>query len=241
MGNKVLKPMGISEPHFVLQTSLNPDDIPKGFEHCVFATGCFWGAEKGFWRMPGMYVTAVGYAGGTDANPTYNQVCSGSTGHTEAVMTVWDPSQLSFVDVMRQFLQCHDPSQVNGQGNDRGSQYRGAFYYVDEVQHRIGTAAIEEYEKLIGKKIATEVKPLDHFHFAEQYHQQYLSRPGARPYCSASPLGINLTPFESWGPADLIDKFQPKLGEDYWAKHAPSPHCVLREPHEQIKWRLNSL
>eukprot|EP00510_Aplanochytrium_minuta_P002295 CAMPEP_0184014466 /NCGR_PEP_ID=MMETSP0954-20121128/5677_1 /TAXON_ID=627963 /ORGANISM="Aplanochytrium sp, Strain PBS07" /LENGTH=191 /DNA_ID=CAMNT_0026294955 /DNA_START=237 /DNA_END=812 /DNA_ORIENTATION=+ len=189
------------------------------------------------WRMPGVYTTAVGYAGGVTDKPTYEAVCSGKTGHTEAVLVVWEKDKLSFTDIMRMYLQCHDPTQVNGQGNDRGTQYRTALYYNTEEQRRVAQAAIESYEKSLGgRRIATELKPEKNFFYAEDYHQQYLASPGSRPYCSARPQGVQLEPAEKWLPKDLKESFAAKLDEKFWEKHAPTPHCVLRDPHDQIKW-----
>ena len=114
-------------------------------------TGCFWGSEKAMWRLPGVHTTAVGYAGGKTNNPSYEQVCSGRTGHTEAVLVVWDKSKLTFSDIVREYLQCHDPTQVNRQGNDRGTQYRTAVYYYTDEQKEITEAAIASYEKSLGE------------------------------------------------------------------------------------------
>jgi len=232
MGNKASTE--VTEPHYILKTPVTGDF--EGCETIVLGNGCFWGSETGFWRMPGMYSTAVVYAGGHTDNPTYESVCSGTTGHAEAVRVAWKPEDLSFVDVMRQFLQSHDPTQVNGQGNDRGTQYRSIVLYTTEDQRRIAECAIAQYETQIGRDIATTVEPLKNFYYAEQYHQQYLARPGSRPYCSAMPLGIQLASWEKWVPEDLKEKYAPKLGEDYWAVHAPSPHCVIRQPKTPIEW-----
>jgi len=233
MGNA--KSIEITEPHVILKTPIQGKGL-EDKERIVCGNGCFWGSEVGMWKLPGMFSTAVIYAGGNTENPTYEQVCSGHTGHAEGVVAWWEPEKLSYVDVMRQFLQSHDPTQVNGQGNDRGTQYRSIVLYENEDQKRIAEAAIKHYEKTIGKKIATEVKPFDKFYHAEQYHQQYLARPGSRPYCSAQPLGIQLGDYRKWLPEDLQEKYKPKLPEEFWAKHTPTPHCVLRLPKEQIKW-----
>eukprot|EP00511_Aplanochytrium_stocchinoi_P012626 CAMPEP_0204877730 /NCGR_PEP_ID=MMETSP1348-20121228/48353_1 /ASSEMBLY_ACC=CAM_ASM_000700 /TAXON_ID=215587 /ORGANISM="Aplanochytrium stocchinoi, Strain GSBS06" /LENGTH=223 /DNA_ID=CAMNT_0052034633 /DNA_START=171 /DNA_END=839 /DNA_ORIENTATION=- len=222
--------------HRVLKTKFH-GPFPENTDQVIVATGCFWGSEKAFWRMPGVYTTAVGYSGGKKDNPTYEQVCSGRTGHTEAVLVVWDKDRLSFTDIVRMYLQCHNPTQVNGQGNDHGTQYRTALYYNTEEQKKVAEAAIRSYEKSLGgRKIATELKPENRFYYAEDYHQQYLASPGARKYCSAQPQGVQLEPAEKWLPADLKKVFAPKLGEDFWNKHAPKPHCVLNDPHEQIVW-----
>lgn len=222
--------------HRILENPFKPP-FPTGTEYIIVATGCFWGSEKAFWRMPGVYTTAVGYAGGHTKNPTYHQVCSGSTGHTEAVLVVWNPDMISLADITRMFLQSHNPTQVNGQGHDHGTQYRTAFYYHNDIQKRIGEAAIASYEKSLGKKIATEVKnvTIDKFVYAEDYHQQYLAAPGARKYCSAQPQEVDMVPNGDWLPKDLQEQFRPMLDEKFWEKHAPSPHCVLNDPHEQIK------
>ncbi|GBG26895.1 Peptide methionine sulfoxide reductase [Hondaea fermentalgiana] len=224
----------VTEPHFILKTPVTGDF--EGYETTVLGNGCFWGSEVGLWRMPGMYSTAVVYAGGAMENPSYEAVCTGATGHAEAVRAAWKPEDISFVDIIRQFLQSHDPTQVNGQGNDRGTQYRSIVLYTTEDQKRIAEAAIAKYQEQLGRPIATQVKPLDTFYYAEQYHQQYLARPGSRPYCSAQPLGVQLADWKSWVPEDLQEKYAPKLGEDYWEAHAPSPHCVLRQPKTPIQW-----
>eukprot|EP00511_Aplanochytrium_stocchinoi_P005929 CAMPEP_0204822614 /NCGR_PEP_ID=MMETSP1346-20131115/800_1 /ASSEMBLY_ACC=CAM_ASM_000771 /TAXON_ID=215587 /ORGANISM="Aplanochytrium stocchinoi, Strain GSBS06" /LENGTH=233 /DNA_ID=CAMNT_0051948929 /DNA_START=276 /DNA_END=977 /DNA_ORIENTATION=- len=227
--------------HRILGTNFK-GPFPEGTDSCVVATGCFWGSEKAMWRMPGMYTTAVVYAGGPTKDPTYQKVCSGNTGHTEAVLCVWETDKLSFTDVVRMYLQCHDPTQVNGQGNDRGTQYRTALYYNSDDQKRITEAAIASYEKSLGgRTIATELRALKpkgdvEYYYAEDYHQQYLASPGARQYCSAQPQGVQLENAERWLPEDLKGKYTPKLPEAFWEKHAPTPHCVLREPHEQFKW-----
>eukprot|EP00924_Labyrinthula_sp_SR-Ha-C_P011150 snap_masked-scaffold_81-processed-gene-0.20-mRNA-1 protein AED:0.02 eAED:0.02 QI:138/1/1/1/1/1/2/28/237 len=228
--------------HFILGNSIEAP-FPENTESVVLATGCFWGAEKSFWRMPGVYTTAVGYAGGSSA-ASYEQVCTGRTGHTEAVLVVWETDKLSYTDIIRQFLANHDPTQINGQGNDHGSQYRGAVYYETEDQKRITEAAFESFNKTLKEnrkgKIATEVKGDQKFFYAEEYHQQYLAKPGSRPYCSARPLGIRMEDPNVWLPEDMKEKYAPKLSEEYWNQYMPSPHCVIRDPHEQIKWSVES-
>ncbi len=219
---------GAGLTHKILKTALS-GPYPTGLERVVFGTGCFWGSEKAFWKMPGVYTTAVGYAGGHTVDPTYEQTCSGSTGHTECVQVVYDPKRIAFADLVSMFLQCHDPTQVNGQGHDHGTQYRGAFYYTTPTQKQVGVAAIKKYEAQLGRKIATEVKPLDKFYFAEGYHQQHLV--GGRQYCSAQPQGVILADAKEWMPAELLPGEAPKLSQKFWQKYAPSPHCVLRDPH----------
>ncbi len=214
--------------HKILKTTMAAP-FPAGTELAVFATGCFWGSEKAFWRMPGVYTTAVGYAGGHVKNPTYEATCSGSTGHTECVQVVYDPKRIAFADLMAMFLQCHDPTQVNGQGNDHGTQYRSAVFFTLPKQQRIAEAAMKRYASQLGRPIATELKPLDVFYFAEGYHQQHLV--GGRQYCSAQPQGVLLEPAAQWFPKDLLPAEAPKLSARFWEKYAPSPHCVLRDPN----------
>ena len=233
-------PLRVSPKHFVLGNPMQ-GPWPDGFKVCIFANGCFWGSEKGAWRLPGngIFTTAVGYAAGFTPNPTYEEVCSGRTGHTEAVQVVYDPSKISFVDIMRWFWESHDPTQGMGQGNDRGTQYRSGFYYLDEEQKALIESSKAAYEKALGKTITTEVAAASAydtcFYFAEDYHQQYLAKPGARPYCSAQPQCVSLPPFESWAPPGL-EHHAPKLPEAFWAEHGPKPHCVIRSPHAPIQW-----
>jgi len=225
-------PMVVPDKHYVLGTPMLPTD-PK-LHSAVFATGCFWGSEKAFWRMPGVYTTAVGYIAGSVTNPTYEQVCSARSGHAEAVQVYWDPELLSFADILREFCESHDPTQGNGQGNDRGSQYRSGVYPRSEEDFEVAKAALAAYTKALGRKVTTEViYPAPEFFFGEAYHQQYLAKPGSRPYCSAEPTGVSLPPFEQWGPKGAA---APKLPEAFWDKHAPTPGCVLKQPHGQIVW-----
>ena len=184
--------------HYVLGNKLT--DVPEGYQQAVYANGCFWGSEKGQWRFPkGIYSTAVGYCAGYTPNPTYNEACSGQTGHTEGVRVVYDDKEVSFVDILRWFWQSHDPTSGMGQGNDRGSQYRSGFYYFNDEQKQLIEASKAAYEKALGKdrKITTEIAAADDYekygglwYFAEPYHQQYLAKPGARPYCSAQPQAV---------------------------------------------------
>eukprot|EP00439_Symbiodinium_sp_Y106_P081866 s200_g20.t8 len=215
--------------HYVLNNPMK-SPWPAGFKVCVFANGCFWGSEKGIWRLPGggIYSTAVGYAGGYTPNPTYEEACSGQTGHTEAVQVVFDPSKISLVDILRWFWEAHDPTQGMGQGNDRGTQYRSALYYFDDEQRQLYEASKEAYEaelKANGKgrgPITTEIRAASDFEgevffYAEEYHQQYLAKPGARPYCSAEPQQVSLPAFEKWCPAVLQSTHAPKLPEEFWS------------------------
>lgn len=146
----------------------------------VFAMGCFWGAERKFWQLDGVYSTQVGYAGGHAADPTYRQVCGGDTGHAEVVRVVFDPKRITYEQLLRTFWENHDPTQGMRQGNDRGTQYRSAIYTLNDAQARAATASQAAYGKALAKAgygaITTEIKPLDTFYYAEGYHQQYLSK-----------------------------------------------------------------
>lgn len=228
--------------HYVLKNDLQ--EVPEGYEQCVFGNGCFWGSEKAIWRLPkGIHSTAVGYCAGFSPNPTYNEACSSMTGHTEGVRVVYNPKEISYVDIMRMFWESHDPTQYMGQGNDRGSQYRSGIYYFNEDQKRLIEASKAAYEKQLGKgEIKTEIAAASDFdkygglwYFAEAYHQQYLSKPGSRPYCSAQPQGVSLAPFDSWCPEDLKEKYQPALPESFWKKHGPVRGCsIVRFDNEPI-------
>lgn len=164
------------------------------------------------------------------------------TGHTEGVRVVYNPIEISFVDIMRMFWESHDPTQYMGQGNDRGSQYRSGFYYFNDDQKRLIEASKEAYEKQLGRKITTEVAAASDYdkygglwYFAEPYHQQYLAKPGSRPYCSAQPQGVSLAPFETWAPEDLKEKYMPTLPESFWKKHGPARGCsVVQLSNEPI-------
>lgn len=229
--------MEVSAKHYVLFNQME-GPYPENMKKMIFANGCFWGSEKGAWRLPGVYTTACGYAGGFTPNPTYEEACSGKSGHTEAVQVVFDPSKLAYTDILRWFWESHDPSQGMGQGNDRGTQYRSGLYWFDDEQKALILASKDAYEKVLGRKITTECAaaadyekdPGQAFYFAEDYHQQYLAKPGARPYCSAQPQCVSLPPFSEWAPAGL-EAHAPKLPEAFWTKHAPKPHCVIRAPH----------
>jgi len=191
--------------------------------------------------LPGIISTSVGYCGGLTENPTYNEVCSGQTGHNEVVQVVWDPSTVSFADILRQFWEGHDPSQGMGQGNDRGTQYRSGIYPTTTAQKDVAEKSKVAYQEALagtGKTITTEITEARStlFYYAEDYHQQYLSKPGSNQYCSAQPLQISLPPISSYAPNCGLTNILP---EKYWNKHAPTPHCVLRQSNEQIS--LSSL
>merc|ERR1712137_655393 len=219
--------------HYVLGNKL--EEVPEGFKVAVFANGCFWGSEKGIWRLPlgGIHSTSVGYCAGFTPNPTYEEACSGLTGHTEGVRVVYDPEKIGFVDILRWFWEAHDPTSGMGQGNDRGTQYRSGFYYTDDDQKRLIEASKEAYEKQLGKPITTEIAAASDYEkygglwfYAEKYHQQYLATPGARPYCSAQPQGVALAPFEEWAPEGLKEKHAPTLPEAF-GQNTPHRKDVL--------------
>jgi peptide-methionine (S)-S-oxide reductase len=216
--------------HAVLGTPIEAKPLP-GQQEAVFGCGCFWGAEKGFWRLPGVITTAVGYAGGQLANPSYDQVCSGRTGHSEVVRVVWDQAQVDFSDLLKLFWECHDPTQGDRQGNDRGSQYRSVIYLETSSQLALAIASRDAYQALLAAAgfgtITTEIKTDQPFHFAETYHQQYLAKPGARPYCSAQPSGQRLGAFD--GSNYRLD---PRVWDSYdWSVS----HCVLRGDNGPIQ------
>ncbi len=185
--------MPIPERHTVLDHPLQ-GPWPDGMRTAVFGLGCFWGAEQLFWQLPGVYSTAVGYAGGYTPNPTYEEVCSGRTGHTEAVLVVYDPAVVSYEQLLKAFWEDHDPSQGMRQGNDVGTQYRSAIYYADAEQRAAAEATRDSYaEALAGAgygEITTEIAPLGDFFYAEPYHQQYLDKnPGG--YCPLHATGVS--------------------------------------------------
>ena len=165
--------------HAVLGTPMAPP-YPDGLESAVFGTGCFWGTEEIFWQAPGVYTTAVGYAGGYTPNPTYEEVCSARTGHTEVVLVVFDPQKTSYEALLRLFWETHDPTQGMRQGNDVGTQYRSAIYYTTDAQRDAAIASRDAYAPVIAKagydEITTDIEPASSFYFAEDYHQQYLHK-----------------------------------------------------------------
>jgi len=185
--------MAVPERHEVLGTPLQPP-FPDGFETAIVGLGCFWGAERVFWPLPGVHTTAVGYAGGVTPNPTYEEVCSGSTGHTEAVLVVFDPAQLSYEQVLKAFWEGHDPTQGMRQGNDRGTQYRSAIYTTTPEQARVAQATKAAYERELRAAghapITTEVAEAGAFFYAEPYHQQYLAKV-PNGYCGLGGTGVS--------------------------------------------------
>jgi peptide-methionine (S)-S-oxide reductase len=185
--------MVVPARHEVLGTPLEPP-FPEGLEQAVFGLGCFWGAERIFWEAPGVYTTAVGYAGGHTPNPTYSEVCSGRTGHTEAVLVVFDPAKTSYDELLRLFWEGHDPTQGNRQGNDVGTQYRSAVLYTSEAQRETAERSRATYEERLRDSgygtITTEIAPLENFYYAEDYHQQYLVK-NPNGYCGLGGTGVS--------------------------------------------------
>ena len=174
------RPFGLAERHRVLDAPLVTDEVPAGYEVALFGLGCFWGAEEVFWQIPGVWSTSVGYAGGTSPHPTYEEVCSGLTGHTEAVRVVYDPAKVEYADLVAAFYEVHDPTQGMRQGNDIGTQYRSAIYTVSEEQAQVAKEITERYQPELTKRgydrITTEIKPAPEYYYAEDYHQQYLAK-----------------------------------------------------------------
>ena len=185
--------MRVPARHFVLDAPLQPP-FPAGTEQVQLALGCFWGAERLFWQTPGVYTTAVGYAGGQTPNPTYEEVCSGSTGHTEAVLVVYDPQQVSFEQLLRVFWEGHDPTQGMRQGNDVGTQYRSAIFTTTDAQRAAAEASKAMYERELlaagHGTITTELAPAGPFYYAEEYHQQYLAKV-PNGYCGLGGTGVS--------------------------------------------------
>ncbi|MFG6666564.1 peptide-methionine (S)-S-oxide reductase MsrA [Halomonas sp. HNIBRBA4712] len=186
------KPIETSETHTVNGRSLK-GPFPDGMEEVVFGMGCFWGVERLFWQVPGVHMTAAGYAGGETPNPTYDETCTGRTGHTEVVRVIFDPDQVPFAKLLRIFWEEHDPTQGNRQGNDIGSQYRSAIFTTTEAQLEEAERSAEAFQRALKEKdkgrITTEIGPLDTFYYAEGYHQQYLDKnPGG--YCGLKGTGV---------------------------------------------------
>ena len=185
--------MPVPDRHLVKGTPLRPP-FPEGMETAIFGMGCFWGAERKFWTAPGVYTTAAGYAGGFTPNPTYEEVCSGRTGHTEVVLVVFDPSVTSYEAMLRIFWENHDPTQGMRQGNDVGTQYRSAIYASSPAQLAAAEASLRAYQEMLDKAgygpITTEVVEDTGFYYAEDYHQQYLAR-HPNGYCGLGGTGVS--------------------------------------------------
>lgn len=187
------EPLRISGRHLVNGESMVPP-FPEGYEEVVLGLGCFWGAERLFWQLPGVHVTAVGYAGGFTPNPTYEETCTGRTGHAEVVRVVYDPARIGLSDLLRVFWEEHDPTQGMRQGNDIGSQYRSAIYTTTDAQLETALGSRERYQRALEEAgrgpVTTEIAPLDTFFYAEEYHQQYLAKnPGG--YCGLKGTGVS--------------------------------------------------
>ena len=216
--------------HRILKTDIK--DEPKSQQDSIiFGCGCFWGAEKCFWKLPGVITTSVGYAGGEKKNPTYNEVCSGITGHAEVVKVVWDVNKIDISDLLKMFWECHNPTQKNRQGNDIGTQYRSAIYYTNKLNTDIINTSKEAYQKLLNSNnfglIETEIKIIDTYYYAEDYHQQYLAVEGSRQYCSASPTKVKLGNFKG-------SNF--KLSNEIWDNfNWDVDKCVLRSDNKPIE------
>jgi len=181
-----------AEKHFVNGHPLK-GPYPEGSAKAMFALGCFWGAERKFWETPGVWVTAVGYAAGQTPNPTYEEVCSGRTGHTEAVLVVYDPKLVSYEALLKTFWESHDPTQGMRQGNDVGTQYRSGIYVYDAAQRKAAETSKKSYEAALKKEgyspVTTEIREAPEFYFAEDYHQQYLARK-PHGYCGPGGTGV---------------------------------------------------
>ncbi len=186
-------PIRTAERHHVSGRPIK-GPYPDGHEKAMFGLGCFWGAEKAFWSLPGVHVTAVGYAGGETPNPTYEEVCSGRTGHNEVVLVVYDPAAISYQDLLKAFWESHDPTQGMRQGNDVGTQYRSGVYAFSQEQAEQARASKEMYQKALGSRgygaITTEIIDAPAFYFAEDYHQQYLSK-NPFGYCGLGGTGVS--------------------------------------------------
>ena len=184
----------VGDRHAVLGTPI-VTDVPEGYEEAVFGLGCFWGEEKTFWEVRGVWTTSVAYAGGITPNPTYEEVCTGRTGHAEVVRVIFDPAKVTYADLLKVFWENHDPTQGMRQGNDLGTQYRSAIYCTDEQQEAVAESSHDAFQEALaaaGKgRITTEIAPLQEFYYAEDYHQQYLSdAKNPHGYCGLGGTGV---------------------------------------------------
>jgi peptide-methionine (S)-S-oxide reductase len=186
-------PVPTAPTHWVNGNSIKPP-FPAGMETAVFGLGCFWGAERKFWQLPGVYATAVGYAGGPTPNPTYQEVCSGMTGHNEVVLVVFDPRKVSYEALLKTFWESHDPTQGMRQGNDVGTQYRSGIYVTSPAQRRAAEESRKAFQKGLAKagygEITTEIVEAPPFYYAEDYHQQYLAK-NPNGYCGLGGTGVS--------------------------------------------------
>ncbi len=185
-------PLAVTDRHFVNGRPILPP-FPEHLELALFGLGCFWGAERSFWQLPGVYVTAVGYAGGLTPNPTYEEVCSGLTGHNEVVRVVFDPTAVGYETLLGHFWEAHDPTQGMRQGNDLGTQYRSGIYCYGAAQQQLAELSRERYQDALGRvgrgPITTEIRPAPEFFYAEDYHQQYLAK-NPHGYCGHGGCGV---------------------------------------------------
>jgi peptide-methionine (S)-S-oxide reductase len=185
--------MPVPDAHFVNRHRLSPP-FPDGLAKAMFGMGCFWGAERKFWELDGVYTTAVGYAAGHTPNPTYQEVCSGMTGHSEVVLVVFDPKKITFDDLLKVFWENHNPTQGMRQGNDVGTQYRSGIYYYDDAQRRAAERSRDVYQQRLSTgghgTITTEILPAPELYYAEDYHQQYLSK-NPNGYCGLGGTGVS--------------------------------------------------
>ena len=185
--------MPVPETHFVNRHRLTPP-FPDGLATAMFGLGCFWGAERKFWQLDGVYTTAVGYAAGQTPNPTYQEVCTGMTGHSEVVLVVFDPKKIGFDDLLKVFWESHDPTQGMRQGNDVGTQYRSGIYYYGDEQRRAAERSRDVYQQRLSAAghgpITTEILPAPEFYYAEDYHQQYLAK-NPNGYCGIGGTGVS--------------------------------------------------
>lgn len=191
--------MAVPDKHFVLRTPLAPP-YPSALDQAMFGMGCFWGAERRFWQLPGVYTTAVGYAGGLTPNPTYNEVCTGQTGHNEVVLVVFDPDTVSYQSLLNAFWESHDPTQGMRQGNDVGTQYRSGIYTFTDQQQQLAKESHARYQDALDAAghhaITSEIVPAPTFYFAEEYHQQYLAK-NPSGYCGLGGTGVCMPAGES--------------------------------------------
>ncbi len=187
------EPIATAETHFVNGLSLD-SQVPEGFEPAMFGMGCFWGVERMFWKLPGVWLTMVGYAGGFTPNPTYREVCTGLTGHTEVVRLVFDPEEVTYRELLRVFWEGHDPTQGMRQGNDMGTQYRSGIYWYSEAQRSAAELTRVDYARRLTEAgfgpVSTEIVKAPVFYFAEDYHQQYLAR-NSGGYCGLGGTGVS--------------------------------------------------
>ena len=191
---RAVRPFPVGDRHLVLGTPIETD-VPEGYAEAVFGAGCFWSVEKELWELPGVWSTSVGYAGGTTPNPTYEEVCSGRTGHAEVVRVIFDPAQISYDQLLKHFWESHNPTQGMRQGNDVGTQYRSVIFYTEESQREAAEASRAAYEKQLAQhgygQVTTAIVPLEDYWYAEDYHQQYLAR-NPNGYCPIHATGVTL-------------------------------------------------